>query len=503
MPRRSLLSAAEQATLLAMPESKEDLLRFYTFNESDMALIRRRRGDANRIGFAVQLAMLRYPGHALGTGARIPQAVIEWIGGQAGVAASAWARYGAREETRREHSQELRAYLGLSTFGLSDFRFLVRALTGPAAHTDDPLVLAGQAMAMLRQRGTIAPAMSVIDRACAEALARASRRTCTALVASLSERHRQLVDGLLQMRPDSNLTWLTWLRQSPPKPTARCMLEHIERLKTLRALGLPHGTGKVQQSRLQKLARAGAHIPAAGFAKFDSDRRYATLLAVLLERMATITDQIVELHERILVDLFTSAEIKYAAMEAVDAGDDCARGQSVPASFGQLRLVSRHFSTLRGYAPALLDVLALHARPAARDLLEAIEVLRSMNASNALKVPAHAPNTFIKPEWRPLLTGQAGIDRRLYEICALDELKNALRCGDIWVEGAQRFKNADARRLPVKKISVLQRASEPPLAAGAARERYLRDRLALLEHQLGNVRRYARSAGVLVHRKIQ
>ena len=65
------------------------------------------------------------------------------------------------------------------------------------------------------------------------------------------------------------------------------------------------------------------------------------------------------------------------------------------------------------------------------------------------------------------------------------------------------FEVADARRLPVKKISVLQRASEPPLAAGAARERYLRDRLALLEHQLGNVRRYARSAGVLVHRKIQ
>ncbi|KPY25511.1 TnpA transposase [Pseudomonas syringae pv. papulans] len=63
MPRRSILSASERDTLLALPDSQDDLIRYYTFNESDLSLIRQRRGDANRLGFAVQLCLLRYPGY--------------------------------------------------------------------------------------------------------------------------------------------------------------------------------------------------------------------------------------------------------------------------------------------------------------------------------------------------------------------------------------------------------------------------------------------------------
>lgn len=65
MPRRSILLASERDTLLALPDSQDDLIRYYTFNESDLSLIRQRRGDANRLGFAVQLCLLRYPGYAL------------------------------------------------------------------------------------------------------------------------------------------------------------------------------------------------------------------------------------------------------------------------------------------------------------------------------------------------------------------------------------------------------------------------------------------------------
>jgi hypothetical protein len=47
--------------------------------------------------------------------------------------------------TRREHAQELRTYLQLAPFGLSDFRALVRELTELAQQTDKGLLLAGQA----------------------------------------------------------------------------------------------------------------------------------------------------------------------------------------------------------------------------------------------------------------------------------------------------------------------------------------------------------------------
>ena len=66
MPRRSILCAADRGGLLAMPAARDELIQHYTFTEADLALIRQHRGGANRLGFAVQLCYLRYPGVALG-----------------------------------------------------------------------------------------------------------------------------------------------------------------------------------------------------------------------------------------------------------------------------------------------------------------------------------------------------------------------------------------------------------------------------------------------------
>jgi TnpA family transposase len=71
-----------------LPESADDLIRYYTFNETDLSLIRQRRGEANRLGFAVQLCLLRYPGYALGSDAVLPQPLIGWVSRQLGVVPS-------------------------------------------------------------------------------------------------------------------------------------------------------------------------------------------------------------------------------------------------------------------------------------------------------------------------------------------------------------------------------------------------------------------------------
>ena len=39
MPRRSVLTAAERDSLLALPEAKDELIRLYTFSETDLAII--------------------------------------------------------------------------------------------------------------------------------------------------------------------------------------------------------------------------------------------------------------------------------------------------------------------------------------------------------------------------------------------------------------------------------------------------------------------------------
>ncbi|HEJ1345906.1 TPA: DUF4158 domain-containing protein [Pseudomonas aeruginosa] len=37
MPRRSILSAAERESLLALPDTKDELIRHYTFSETDLS----------------------------------------------------------------------------------------------------------------------------------------------------------------------------------------------------------------------------------------------------------------------------------------------------------------------------------------------------------------------------------------------------------------------------------------------------------------------------------
>ena len=101
MPRRSILSASERTALLALPQAAEELIRRYTFSESDLSLIRQRRGAANRLGFGVQLCLLRYPGQELGVDAETEKPLLDWVGQQLRIDPSCWPQYSVREETRR------------------------------------------------------------------------------------------------------------------------------------------------------------------------------------------------------------------------------------------------------------------------------------------------------------------------------------------------------------------------------------------------------------------
>ncbi len=174
MPRRSILSAAEQALLMALPEGKDDLIRHYSFTEADLSLIRQRCGNANLLAFATQLCLLRNPGYALAVDMSVPDSVIQWIARRIQSDAAAWPEYGACDQTRHEHFQELRTYLGLSVFGLPEFRKLAHSVAGLAMQTDKGLVLAAHALETLRQRHIILPTLAVIERVCAKAVTRAN-----------------------------------------------------------------------------------------------------------------------------------------------------------------------------------------------------------------------------------------------------------------------------------------------------------------------------------------
>jgi len=87
MARRSILSATERDNLIALPND-ELVIQFFTFNESDLAIIQQHRGSENRLGFAVQLCYLRYPGVVLGDHNKPSSEVIQFIAHQLNIAPS-------------------------------------------------------------------------------------------------------------------------------------------------------------------------------------------------------------------------------------------------------------------------------------------------------------------------------------------------------------------------------------------------------------------------------
>jgi len=277
------------------------------------------------------------------------------------------------------------------------------------------------------------------------------------------------------------------------------------------------------------MAREHAQVPPRDLGKCKNDHRHATLTALALEETATLTDEIIDLHDRIMIKLFATAKNKHqqqfqkqgkaindkvrlfsavghALVKAKDTGEDPyaaieqiiswdefvqsvtdADGLSRPGSFDHIHLVANQYSTLRRYTPDFYMAMSFHAAIAARPVLYAVEILRAMHKGGSRVVPSDAPVSFVRARWKDLVITPEGIDRCFYEICVLNELKNALRSGDIWVKGSRQFKNFDDYLLPAAIFRDLVESDHFPLDADLDGDRYLNDRLTILTEQLSTV----------------
>ena len=119
MPRRSVLSLAERENLFELPLGEQELIRHYTLSDTDLALIEQRRGDANKLGMAVQLSLLRFPGQGLMTEHSVSKVLLNSLSQQLDIDPTCWSKYAERDATRREHFLELHNYLGLQPFKLN------------------------------------------------------------------------------------------------------------------------------------------------------------------------------------------------------------------------------------------------------------------------------------------------------------------------------------------------------------------------------------------------
>ena len=90
--------------------SRAELDRAFFLDDTDLALVARRRGDHMRLGFGLQLVTVRFLGTFLADPLDVPQVVVDYLAEQLSVAdASCVKRYGERAKTRLEHAWEIQA----------------------------------------------------------------------------------------------------------------------------------------------------------------------------------------------------------------------------------------------------------------------------------------------------------------------------------------------------------------------------------------------------------
>src|SRR3954447_18249446 len=115
--RRQQLTEAQITALLDPPTDQRELVRHYTLSAADLAAIRRCRGDHNRLGHALMLCYLRYPGRPLKAGERPPRPLLLFIAEQIDALPDAIEDYLTAERNRTRHAAELAGPSRVSALG--------------------------------------------------------------------------------------------------------------------------------------------------------------------------------------------------------------------------------------------------------------------------------------------------------------------------------------------------------------------------------------------------
>ena len=219
--------------------SDREIARYYTFTQKDLDLIRQRRRLHNRLGFAVQLAVLRFPGRPLKELAGVPSRVLAVIADQIQVPASAFARYGDRDNTLYEHLDEIRRTYKFREYGWREDLWFARSLHPQAMESGRPVPLIEQALELLRAEGIIAPSLTHLERLVWIVLKAAEKRLFRLLTADLTLKHRTRLDGLLYAEGGRRgTTRLSWLRVPPGVTSTKSVKQIVESLLFLPALPL-------------------------------------------------------------------------------------------------------------------------------------------------------------------------------------------------------------------------------------------------------------------------
>jgi Domain of unknown function (DUF4158) len=530
MPRRRALTTAQLDELFALPTGQNTLVRYWTLAGTDLEAIHRRRRDRNRLGFALQLCALRYPGRLLWPGELIPAEALRCVADQVDATPEALATYAARFQTRYEQLDALRTDFGFADVTPRHRREILVWLLPVALATTSAATIAATLMDEVRRRRLIVPGPFIVDQLVSAAMASAERQVAHQLTRNLLPAQAKALDALLTTKESASISGLAWARQPPGAPGHRALMRLVEQRGMLSTIAIdPACVDGIHPERLRKLAREGARFTAQHQRALSPLRRRATLVSTVLDTITRLTDDIVALFDRAVGRVLRRAEIREqdvlirdsraindkvrllarlgtALIEARETGADLQEAVASAIGWDKLArsveeakrlappdksdlsaLATRAWPILHRLGPLFLGSLQFHAVPAAAATLRAVELLRSIYESGGRKWPSSLPTSFLRPVWREAVLGADGAERRIWEAATLLALRDRLRAGDIWVEGSGQWRAVEDQLISPTLFAAMREAGPLPIAAPATAEEYLAERHALVQRRLCEV----------------
>ncbi|GBF08172.1 transposase Tn3 family protein [Deinococcus aerius] len=441
-PSSPFLTPAQREQFTRFPLLDERTLsRYYLLDNADLLLVRERRRNFNRLGFAVQLTVLRHLGRALRSGEAPPENVLVALAEQLQVDPACYAQYATRDPTRFEHFAALCQRFGYVELSRRLNHELRDWLMPLAVVTDQPFPLMSALMDELRRRKVLVPRFTVLERLVQAARVRADQHTYGLLNLPLKGDLAEKVDALLSPQGNEPISRFAWLGRPVGAPKAKHVLALLDKLAFVRTFPVQSNLRAfLPQSRLDHLAEEARRLSASHLGDFEPQRRRATLMACLFDLSKTLTDAVLDMHDRVMVSLLRDGEreaaeafgkqgpplveqfgtfrsVCAAVIAAREQGADPYQAIEAVVNWRQLvetvreREVVRteqldplhhalgRYAKVRSYAPRLLAAFSFQAEGTAAPLVEALNLLREMYAANKRALPERVPIGFVRQKW--------------------------------------------------------------------------------------------------------
>ena len=467
------LARARRHSMLPADPSEDELARHWTLTSDDLAEIAQCRGADHRRRFALQLCTLRAYGRFLDDYRQAPLKIVSHLSRQLDLPPVLFLDPPGRGQTERAQSLRIRRYLGLRSFDRGVAADLREWLRQGALEGRSTAELLSRAEGKLREWRVMLPAVSTLERIAVAEVTYVTNNLFEVVTSKLPASLRASIDLLVEVPEGDARSSLFRLKGYPKSANAAVIKSDIARLRLVEEL---LGTGgeldELDPKVVRQLGELGRRYDAGDLRRFAKPKRIALVACYLVEARKTLLDEIIEMNDLFLtamnrksrtavekrrktmrrrardglhrmlggVDALAEADAEQTvgafrdavnAPALVEAAEACRAFERLEER-GHLDAMLSRYGTLRQYLPSFLT-LPFQAAAGSEPLLQAIDILRALDAGTRGPLTPADPHSFVQADWRPYLIADGKLDRHIWEISLAFAVREALRAGSLFL----------------------------------------------------------------------